>query len=155
LAGQKTCKHVDEHAPSTSTGSFHDEHGNALKPAIMQNYNQHMGYVDKSDHMMNTYSISRQTRKWTKKLFFHLLDLTALYSYILLTSFGAKLTHREIRLSFIRYLIEEGGRVLGSQIMPQGMPILSTSWLEVRCSMHWRDRGSVQVLCRFCEQESK
>jgi len=51
--------------------------------------------VDKSDCKTNTYSISRQTWKWTKKLYFHLLDLTVLNSYILLTSCGAKVTHRE------------------------------------------------------------
>jgi hypothetical protein len=118
LEGQETFKHVDENAPSTSRGNFHDEHGNALKPAIIQDYNQYTGYVDKSDPMTNTYSISRWTYRWTKKLFFHLLDLTILSSYILLTSCRAKLTHKEFRLSLIRYLIAEGGRVLGSQITP-------------------------------------
>jgi hypothetical protein len=57
-------------------GNFHDGNGNALKSVIIQDYNQHMGYVKKSDHMTNTYSISRWTWIWTKKLFFHLLDLT-------------------------------------------------------------------------------
>ena len=33
-------------------------------------YNHHMGYVDKSDRMANSYSTSRRTFKWTKKLFF-------------------------------------------------------------------------------------
>jgi hypothetical protein len=42
-------------------GNFHDKHGNALKPAIVQDYNRHIGYVDKSDCMANTYSSSRQT----------------------------------------------------------------------------------------------
>jgi hypothetical protein len=44
-------------------GNFCDEYGNALKPAIVQDYNRHMGYVDKSDRMTNSYSISRHTRK--------------------------------------------------------------------------------------------
>jgi hypothetical protein len=35
-------------------GNFCDEHGNTLKPVIIQDYNQHMGYVDKSNHMTNT-----------------------------------------------------------------------------------------------------
>jgi hypothetical protein len=99
--------------------NFYDEHGNTLKPAIIQDYNQHMEYVDKSDCMTNTYSISRHTWKWTKKLFFHLLDLTVLNIYILLISCGTKMTHRDYRLSMIRDLIEGGGRVLGSQITPR------------------------------------
>jgi len=34
--------------------------------------------------------------------------------------------------------------VLGTQIIPLGMPTLSTSWLEVRYSMHWLEKGSKQ-----------
>jgi hypothetical protein len=44
-------------------GNFCDKHGNTLKPVIIQikqDYNQHMGYVDKSDSMTDTYSISSQ-----------------------------------------------------------------------------------------------
>jgi hypothetical protein len=130
-------------------GNFCDEHGNALKPVIIQDYNEHMGYMDKSDRMTNTYSISRRTWKWTKKLFFHLLDLTVLNSYILLGSCGAKLTLRDFRVGLIRDLIQEGGTVLGSQITPQGMPTLSTSRLESRHNQHWPQKGTARR-CRVC-----
>jgi hypothetical protein len=40
-------------------GNFCDKHGNVLKPAIIQDYNRHMGYIDKSDSMTNIYTISR------------------------------------------------------------------------------------------------
>jgi hypothetical protein len=43
--------------------------GNALKPAIVADYNGYMGYADKGDRMVNSYSISRRTWKWTKKGF--------------------------------------------------------------------------------------
>jgi hypothetical protein len=76
-------------------GNFHDQHGNTLKPAIIQDYNQHTEYVDKSHHMTNTYSISRRTWKWAKKLFFNLLDLTVLNNYIILHSCSSKLSHRD------------------------------------------------------------
>ena len=66
--------------------NFCNEGGKAIKPQIMMDYNNHMGYVDKGDKMANSYSISRRTFKWTKKLFFHLLDLTILNSYILHSS---------------------------------------------------------------------
>jgi hypothetical protein len=51
-------------------GNFCDEHGNAMKLAIVQDYNRHMGYIDKSDRMMSSYSISRRTWKWTKNCSF-------------------------------------------------------------------------------------
>jgi hypothetical protein len=35
--------------------------GKAVKPCIIEDYNMHMGYVDLSDRMANSYSISRRT----------------------------------------------------------------------------------------------
>jgi hypothetical protein len=65
--------------------------GKAIKPEIVMDYNNHMGYVDNGDRM----PISRRTFKWTKKLFFHLLDLAILSSYILHSSCGGKkISHR-------------------------------------------------------------
>lgn len=67
-------------------GKFCDESGNALRPAIVEDYSGHMGYIDKSDRIANNYSISHCTWKLMKKLFFHLLVLKILNSHILLKS---------------------------------------------------------------------
>ena len=69
-------------------GNFYSEEGKAIELQIVMDYN-HMGYVDKCDRMGISYSISRCTFKWTKKLFFHLLDLASLDSYILCSSCGS------------------------------------------------------------------
>jgi hypothetical protein len=37
---------------------FCDEGGKTLKPAIVEDYNRHMGYINKSDRMANSYSIT-------------------------------------------------------------------------------------------------
>jgi len=71
-------------------GNYCDEHGNAIKPAIVADYNRHMGHVDNADRMVNSYTASRRTWKWTKKLSFHLLDLAIVNSYIHLSSCGGK-----------------------------------------------------------------
>jgi hypothetical protein len=77
-------------------GSFHEEHGSTLKPAIVAVRSCHMGYVDKADRMASNYMAAHQTQKWTKKLFFHLLDLAVLNSYVLLSScVGKKISRRE------------------------------------------------------------
>ena len=78
-----------------SEDNFRDEHGNAIKPAIVADYNRHMGYVDRADRMANSYTASCQTWKWTEKLFFHLLGLTILNSYMLFTCGGKKISHRD------------------------------------------------------------
>ena len=49
-----------------SEGNFRDEHGSAIKPAIVADYNRHMGYVDKGDRMANSYTASRRTWKWSQ-----------------------------------------------------------------------------------------
>jgi len=96
--------------PPPAEGNFCDDSNRPVKPHIMQQYNWHMGYIDSSDCMANSYSMSQGTFKWTTKLFFHFLDLTVLSSWILLSSRGAKYTHRDFRLLLVRNLIEEAGK---------------------------------------------
>ena len=91
-------------------GNFCDDSKRAVKPQIVAWYNRHMGYVDISDRMANRYTMCRRNFKWTIKLFFQLLDLTVLNSWILLSSCGAKYTHRDFRFLLVRNLIEEAGR---------------------------------------------
>jgi hypothetical protein len=67
---------------------------NALKPAIVEDYNGHVGYVDESERMGNSYCISRCMWKWMEKLFFHLIYLKILKSQILLKFHGSKPSHR-------------------------------------------------------------
>ena len=96
--------------PPPEEGNLCDDRKRAVKPQIVTWYNWHMGYVDISDQMANSYSMCQCTFKWTTKLFFHLLGLTVLNSWILLSSCGAKFTHRDFRLLLVRNLIEEAGR---------------------------------------------
>jgi len=96
--------------PPPAEGNFCDKNNHPVKPHIVEWYNRHVGYVDNSDHMATSYSMSRCTLKWTMKLFFHLLDLTVLNSWILLSSCGAKYTHRDFGLLLVRNLIEEAGK---------------------------------------------
>jgi len=62
--------------PPPEEGKFCDVSKRAVKPQIVARYNRHMGYVDNSDRMANSYSMCQRNFKWTTKLFFHLLDLT-------------------------------------------------------------------------------
>ena len=96
--------------PPPTEGNFCDNSNCPVKPHILEWCNRHMGYGDSSDCMADSYSMSRHTFKWTTKLFFLLLDLTVLNSWILLSSFGAEYTHRDFRLLLVRNLIEEAGK---------------------------------------------
>ena len=68
--------------PPPVEGNFCEDSNRPVKPHIVEWYNGHMGYVDNSDRMANSYSISQRTLKWTTKLFFHFLDLIILNSWI-------------------------------------------------------------------------
>jgi hypothetical protein len=83
-------------------GNFYDDHGKGVKLAIIQDT---LGCVDKSDHMTNSYNISRRTGKWTKKLLFHLLDLSNHNSFIILACYGSILSHWQFRLTLVTDLI--------------------------------------------------
>jgi hypothetical protein len=53
--------------------NFYDEYGKSLKLTIVRDYIRHMGSVDKSESMMNSYS---GNGPWTEKLFLYLLEFT-------------------------------------------------------------------------------
>jgi hypothetical protein len=84
------------HSPPVD-GNFRDESGRTVKPHVIEDYNAHMGFVDKSDRMVNSYGIARRTWKRTKKLFLHFLDITILNAYLLHKSCGCKMTHKKFR----------------------------------------------------------
>ena len=96
--------------PPPAEENFCGDGNHPVKPNIMERYNQHVGYINNSDRKANNYLMSRCTFKWSTKLFFHLLDLTVLNSWILLFSCGAKYTYRDFRLLLVRNLIEEAGK---------------------------------------------
>ena len=85
-------------------GNFTDKSGQAIKPRDVEDYNVYMGFVDKSDRMVNSYGIARRTWKWTKKLFFH-LDMTILNALLIHKSCGGKMMHKKFREILVRELI--------------------------------------------------
>ncbi|PNF35735.1 hypothetical protein B7P43_G16134 [Cryptotermes secundus] len=138
-------------------GSFCDEHGNAIKPAIVVDYNTRMGYVDKADRMANSYSISRRTWKWTNKLFFHLLDLTILNSFILLSPCGVKLSHREFRLALVHNMLEHAARgpPCPQRFMGRSAVSSAISRLEEATRHHWPTSSNKRLRCRVCFSRGK
>jgi len=92
------------HAPPVQ-GNFTDESGQAIRPHDVEDYNAHMGFVDKSDRLVNSYGIARRTWKWTKKLFFRLTAMTILNAFLIHKSCGGKMTHKKFREILVCELI--------------------------------------------------
>ena len=104
---------------------------NVEKPVVIENYNQHMGGVDRGkllckikiinetelmkishfmiigDQMVLYYGFFHRSLKWWKRVFFHLLDVTLVNSHILYNiSSGSKTTHLDFRLSVAKGLLQ-------------------------------------------------
>ena len=146
------CLLINIHNPPTE-GNYHDEHGNAIKLAIVADYNRHMGHVDNSDRLANSYTASRRTWKWTKKLFFHLLDLAIVNNYILLSSCGGKkISHRNFYLTLIREMLARFGHEPRPSMPVERPAPASTNIrrLDTRHNKDWPGCNSKQRRCRMC-----
>ena len=60
------------------------------QPKTFATYNQYMNGVDRSDQMLGTNNVLRKCMKWWKTLFFHLIDIAVVNSYILFREHQAK-----------------------------------------------------------------
>jgi len=133
--------------------NFCDNNRKAIKLQNVADYNHHMGYVDKGDRMANSYSINRRTWKWTKKLFFHLFDLTILNSYILFSSLGGKkISHRDFQNTLMFNLLAQAGHEWNLQ-RPGGRPPATAPQLirfEEHGRKHWHITSATKRRCCMC-----
>lgn len=52
-------------------------------PRVIKEYNAHMGGVDLMDSFIGRYHIRIKSRKWTTRLFYHLMDMTVINAWVL------------------------------------------------------------------------
>jgi hypothetical protein len=147
---------INMHCPATND-NFCDEHGNAVKSQVIQDYNKHVGYFDLRDRMYS-YSTQCQTWKWTKNIIF------------CPPAHGTKMTHKDFRLSFMRNFHWKGWEpTLPTSTPGQSLCFTETSsMLEINFSSYWpypssrlccwvcsaqgikKKRKRVQVKCKNC-----
>jgi hypothetical protein len=143
---------TNTHAPPVER-NFTQESGQDIRPRVVEDYNAHVGFVDKSERMVNSYGIARRMWKWTKKLFFHLTDMTILNAFLIHKSCGGKLTHKNFRKILTRELIyhlQEENVIASSTSRGRPSPMASElSRLEIKQSQHWPYKGKRQC-CRVC-----
>lgn len=66
------------------TDEIDEETGEKQKPIILTSYNKYKGGVDTVDHMKQAYSTARKSNRWTLRVFFSLLDIGGINSFIIL-----------------------------------------------------------------------
>ena len=53
------------------------------QPEVFHMYNQYMNAVDRSDQILATHNVQQKCMRWWKTLFFHLIDMAVVNSFIL------------------------------------------------------------------------
>ena len=100
-----------QHILSTAHG--HEEvdvpnclrNGTIRKPHAVVEYNGNMGGVDKQDQLIEPYSCTRKTLKWTKNMFFHLMQMSACNAFIIAKKDGYSSTFLDFTESIAAYWV--------------------------------------------------
>jgi len=82
------------------------------KPVAICDYNKHMGGVDVSNQYISPYSFIRKSKKWWRKMFFWLLEVAVVNTFILynlsaVANQKLKLSHKKYRLELMKALVVE------------------------------------------------
>lgn len=66
-------------------------------PPVVRDYNKYMGGVDLADRLRALYNVNRKSKKWWQRLFWGLLDITFVNSYVIYCQLHEKVTVLEFR----------------------------------------------------------
>jgi hypothetical protein len=106
LDGQERCQHATIHDPPQE-GNFRNEEGKVIKPKLWQIITITWVMWIRVTEWLTVTQLAVRHGSGQKKLFFHLLKLAILNSYILLSSFGGKkISHRDSSLALLRNMLE-------------------------------------------------
>ncbi|WAR15686.1 PGBD4-like protein [Mya arenaria] len=84
-------------------------HKQKIRPKCVVMYDKFMGGVDRSDQMVANFRLDLKVLKWWKKVFFHILGLTVLNSYIKYKgNVRNPMTHKQFRERLVEELVELG-----------------------------------------------
>ncbi|XP_046987055.1 piggyBac transposable element-derived protein 4-like [Schistocerca americana] len=100
------------HSPEVTTVTRRERDGSRIElpcPQAVMDYNAHMNNVDKFDQLKKSYEISRRSKKWWHRIFFHLLDVSIVNSYIIWKELGdrEKMTAKVFRMSILQSLVTQ------------------------------------------------
>ena len=120
------------------------------KPAVIEDYNMYMGGVDKSDQLVTYYGFRRCSKKWWKRVFFHLIELAMVNAYILYcynTPKREQLTHLRFRLAVASSLLCDAQPIPP----PQHIPSPAAANVPLRLTgRHFPEPAGGRPDCKVC-----
>lgn len=93
----------------TLLSSMHDDasvQGTLNKPEIILTYNQIKGAVDTLDQMCQNINCGRKTRRWPMCMFYNILNIASINSYVIYVHQYFKHTSRNAPLSRMKFMLE-------------------------------------------------
>ena len=122
---------------------------------MIVSYTKFMGAVDRADHYMASYAFNRKSLKWWRKLFFWLLEMAIVNSYILYCrhSPSAQRNHLKYRERLIIQLVSD---VRNSNRDQRGRPSTSDRAERLNGHLHLIDQlpGGRLKDCAVCSDRS-
>ena len=139
------------------------------QPLAIHDYNQYMNGVDRSDQMLSSHNISLKCYKWWKTLFFHLVDIAVVNSFLLFQEYRAQnadkeALHRPRSYSIVDYREALVRQICGwpeyddppayeksapgeSQFQTDHMPLVSDDGIRRNCFVCYKEgRGQKRVI---------
>ena len=92
---------------------------NVSKPSIVNSYNSSMNGVDIADQLTVFYSFIRKTRKWWRKLFFYMMEVSIVNSYLL---YKATVSQPRNHVGYRRAMLEQMAKLSIQQGPPRRGP---------------------------------
>ena len=125
-----------------------------VKPIAVDTYNQSMNGVDRSDQFTVYYSFVRRTRKWWRKLFFYLLEVSTVNAYILYrATVESPLSHLEFRRSVLEDLAM--GYIENSTRPTVGRRRIRPAPLRLDKRQHFIAQHRMQCQCVVCSDTKR
>lgn len=119
-----------------------------LKPLVIDQYNRYMLGVDRLDQRMSYYHFERKTVRWWRKVFFWIVEVAMVNSYIIYTRHTdarRKLTHKDFRKDLVMALCDEQRNLRSCRHVPR-----RDVTLERLRGSHFPDKDQTRRDCRVC-----
>ena len=117
------------------------------KPVVVHQYNQSMNRVDKADQYSVNYRFQCRSVKWWRKMFFWLLEVSVVNSYLLYEQMeSTHLPHLDFRWRVVEGLLE--GLPLGLQYRQVIRAAPAHQHFQGR---HYLEKGQSHSLCIVCK----
>ena len=150
-----------EESKLVQTGKINPRNGQTvLRPSLVVSYDKYMGGVDRSDQMVSYATFNSRTLKWWKRVFFHVLSLSVLNSYLLykFVTSGESTTmlHRNFRKKLVQNLVQSVAveNVPGMSVRSPGRPSTATEPLQRLQGQHFPEKitgaGKKKNITRSC-----